>query len=259
MIKLSVFLSARRKNLEFSPPSSWWQMVTSRLHQEVSASPPTWPDLEPALSESFKTTSHGSRNRQTRFCQFCCWDTCELIWMYSKVNREAAPDLSLQLPPLLPRWAEGGDVSRTRYNSLWQHLKWLLLFFFSLLAWSGGRWRLAVEEGWCNRAEITVLTSQSVRVSEDETSDRLRRCRRCQKHQESKHTRAPALTHVYSACWTCCYSYLSRTVRSSGSSWGVRPSADQTTSLPCCSCLRCTGTLACLETVTNFLLSVHTS
>ena len=38
------------------------------------------------------------------------------------------------------------------------------------------------EEGWCNRAEITVLTSQSVRVSEDETSDRLWRCRRCQKH-----------------------------------------------------------------------------
>lgn len=53
-------------------------------------------------------------------------------------------------------------------------------FFFGWCrAWGWGG-------GWRNRAEITVLTSQSVRASEDETSDRLRRCRRCQKHTQKK-------------------------------------------------------------------------
>lgn len=124
----------------------------------------------------------------------------ETNWSESTVSRAA--DLLLQLPQLLLRWARGGGgdiliASRTCCNSLWQHLKGLPLISRRLGVDGGGgrEWG-----GWCNQAEIAVLTSQSVRVSENETSDRLRRCWRCQKHQKGSdtHTRIPS-----AACWTC--------------------------------------------------------
>lgn len=106
---------------------------------------------------------------------------------------------SLSSSPGEPARGGGGRIlsaSRTRYNFLWQHLKWLIFRLVQSVEGGGG-----AGGGWCNRAEITVLTSQSVRVSEDETSDRLRRCRRCQKHQKKKtHTEVQTLTHTYLLC-----------------------------------------------------------
>lgn len=122
-----------------------WIKPTSNCDMRFAWRGPTRPELKPPLSEPFKASSHTlwqiSRNRHAHFCQPRPWD--KLIWKWSRPRCETSCDLLLQLPPLLPRWPSGGGgailrSSRTRCNSLWQHLKWAAAgFSASEHGWGG--------------------------------------------------------------------------------------------------------------------------
>ena len=173
------------------------------------------PDLEkPALSKSFKTTSHSFYRRFPGIDGLVFvtavletnvnWFESTVTWTEKRGVTSCCSSLSSS--PGEISWALPGHAVIS-FDNILNGCCW---FFFSGAERRGGWWRKRRRRrrrrGWCNRAEITVLTSQSVRVSEDETSDRLRRWRRCQKHQKRKqtlslsHTHTHTHTHTYLLC-----------------------------------------------------------